>query len=237
LPIKDWPTKPTAEQAARRAFTLAAMTCRSGIEQNAGNAEAEAFRAEVLRWLGTVGVTSTLEPQELEILQAPLGTLTQRQEMSAGWRAEGLGVLAWALNRWELAPFDAPTDAPAVAEALGFMEPEGLDLLKAAKLRTLSELEEMAGQMYLLHVRLRQAYEGSGSKNAAQLAKDLGIDVTNLDLVENDLVVGDVRLTSAPKDLVRMTISTVVERHRAANWLLGENPVYSEVSYSRLGAR
>lgn len=229
---------PSAEQAARRALALAAVVCRSGIEQNAGDSEAESFRAEVLQWLDTAGVASSLEPEELEMLQAPLGTLTEQQEKNAGWRAEGLGLLAWALNRWELDPFYAPTDAPAVAEALGFMEPEGLEMLKSPKLRSKPEREELARQLYLIHMRLRQAYDKEpSSRNAAQLAIELKVNPVDLDLVDDDLAISNVPLSEVPSEVIRYTISTVAERHRAANWLLGDNPAYSEVSYSLRGAQ
>ncbi len=190
---------PTAEQAARRAFALAAVTCRGSIEQNASDPGAENFRLEVLRWLETAGVTSALEPQELEILKAPLGTLSERQEQNAGWRAEGLGVLAWALYRWDLDDFDVPSDAPAIAEALGFMEPEGLEWLKSPTLRPKLERAELARELYLVHRRLRQVYDRRpGPGKIRQLASELKVDATRLKLVEDDLVIGDVRLSEAP---------------------------------------
>ena len=225
-------TPPTAEQVAQRAFALAAVVVWStyGSEEVEDEAEANAFRDEILQWLDTAGVTPVLEPQELEILQAPLGTLTEQQAKNASWRAEGLGVLAWALNRWELASFDQPT-TPAVLDALGFLQPEGLELLKSAQLRPASEIKEMARRLYLIHGRLRQAYDVPGSMNVPQVAEDLRVDPAQLKLVEDDLVIEETPLKAAPKDLVRITISAVVERQRAANWLLGDHPVYSEVSY------
>lgn len=232
------PSSPSSEQVARRAFALAAVVYRSGIEQNAGNAEAEAFREQILQWLDTAGVTPALEPQELKLLQAPLGTLTETQAMDAGWRAEGLGVLAWALDRWELDPNYAPSDALAIAGALGFMEPEGLELLKSPKLRPISEQEELARRSYLVHMRLRQAYEGASSTTSfAKLATDLRVDEASLGLIEDDLTINGIRLTAVPEEILRIVISTVVEQHRAANWLLGDNPLYSEVSYSLRGTQ
>jgi len=113
---------PSADRVARRALSLAALVCRSAIEDNAGNQEAEAFRASVVSWAGDVGLTDELEPGEIGILEAPLGSLTQRQVIDASWRTEGLAVLAWALGRCELPPYDAQANAPRIAEALGFCE-------------------------------------------------------------------------------------------------------------------
>ena len=232
------PPGPSADRVARRAFVLSAMVFRSGLEDIAGDSGAEARRVEVLRWLDTAGVTTALEPEELKILRAPLGTLTEQQQKNAGWRSEGLGVLAWALNRRELDPFDVPTDAPAIAEALGFMKPEGLEMLKSPELRSRSEREELARRLYLIHRRLRQAYDKkAGSRSIAQLARELKVDPVKLGLVDDDLAVSGIRLAEVPREVVRYTISTVAERHRAANWLLGDNPAYSEVSYALRGAR
>jgi len=232
------PPGPSADQAARRAFVLAAMVFRSGLEGSAGDSGAEARRAEMLRWLDTAGVTPALEPEEFAILRAPLGSLTEQQQKNAGWRSEGLAVLAWALKRWELGSFEVPADAPAIAEALGFMKPEGLEMLKSPELRSRSEREELARRLYLIHMRLRQAYDTkASSKSIAQLARELKVDPVKLGLVDDDLAVSGRRLAEVPREVVRYAISTVVERHRAANWLLGDNPVYSEVSYALRGAR
>ncbi|HVR95083.1 MAG TPA: DUF4272 domain-containing protein [Thermoanaerobaculia bacterium] len=228
-------TPPTAVQVTQRAFVLAAIVARGAAERSVGDPEAEAFRVEVLQWLDAAGVTSALEPQELEILQAPLGTLTEQQAKNAGWRAEGLGVLAWALNQWELASFDVPTDAAVVAETLGFLKPEGLELLNSAQLRSPLETKELARRMYLIHMKLRLADQGSRSPDIYEVAKRLRVDPDKLGLVEDDLVIDDTPLKAASEDLVRMTLSTVVERHRAANWLLGDHPVYSEVIYAFRG--
>jgi hypothetical protein len=232
------PPGPSADQVARRAFVLAAMVLRSGLEGSAGDSGAEARRVEMLRWLDTAGVTAALEPEELEILRAPLGTLTEQQQKNAGWRSEGLGVLAWALNRWELDSFEVPTNAPAIAEALGFMKPEGLEMLKSPELRSKPEREELARRLYLIHRRLRQAYDKkASSRNIAQLARELKVDSVKLGLVEDDLTIGGIRLAKVPREVLRYAISTVAERHRAANWLLGDNPAYSKVSYALRGAR
>jgi len=229
---------PSADQVARRALVLAAIVLRSGMEDSAGDSEAEALRVEVLRWLDTTGVAAALEPEELEILGAPLGTLTEQQQRNAGWRSEGLGVLAWALNRWELDSFDVPTDAPVIAEALGFMEPEGLELLGSPNLRSKSEREELARELYLIHMRLRQAYDQEpSSRNVAQLARELKVEPGKLGLVNDDLAVSGIRLAEVPPEVIRYTISAVAERHRAANWLLGDKAAYSEVSYSLRGAQ
>jgi len=48
--------------------------------------------------------------------------------------------------------------------------------------------------------------------------------------VEGDLALGDVPISKATDDVYRRCVSIAVERHQAANWLRGHDPVYSEVT-------
>src|SRR5690606_38129464 len=88
------PEPPPPNRVAQRALVLAAVSCRSGIEDDASNREAEAFRRQALAWLRDVGAIEEVEPDELALLSAPLGTLRKRQVIDGSWRGEGLGVLA-----------------------------------------------------------------------------------------------------------------------------------------------
>ena len=83
---------PSANRVARRALALAAVACRSGIETDAGNPEAEKFREEIVEWLERVGLNDEIEPNEMALLITPLGELTERQTIDASWRGEGLAV-------------------------------------------------------------------------------------------------------------------------------------------------
>jgi hypothetical protein len=110
--------------------------------------------------------------------------------------------------------------------------------LKSPQLRSRFEREELARRLYLIHLRLRQAYgKKASSRSIAQLARELKVDSVKLGLVDDDLAMRGIRLAEVPREVVRYAISTVAERHRAANWLLGDNPAYSKVSYALRGAR
>ena len=71
--------RPSPTRVARRALVLSAVVCRSGIEANAGDPEAEAFRGRILPWLESAGAALEAEPDELMVLRTPLGSLSVRQ--------------------------------------------------------------------------------------------------------------------------------------------------------------
>ena len=108
---------PSAERVARRALCLAAVVCRSAIEGDAGNGEAEALRQSVLEWAAAIGIIPEIEPRELALLQAPLGGLSERERIDGSWRGEGFAVLAWALGRCDLPPYDIEAEPYIIARA------------------------------------------------------------------------------------------------------------------------
>jgi len=101
-PEEDPWIPPTPYRVAARALVLSAVACRGFIEKEAGNAEAEDLRLRVASWVASVGISSEVEPHELAMLDAPLGALSPKQAMDAGWLCEGLAMLAWVLQRFPL---------------------------------------------------------------------------------------------------------------------------------------
>jgi hypothetical protein len=224
---------PSPERVARRAFVLAALACRSAIEGDADNSEAEAFRGQVVEWLTQAGIASELEEGERLVLEAPLGTLTRCQGIDGSWRAEGLVVLAWVLEKWGLPSYDELSNPADIADALGFMAQEGFSLLEAPRLRDGSEIQAFANRILMIHWRLRQFQADRRSIEFEELVKSPGCpfpDVQGIRYVNKDLAIGNVALSEAHEQEWAEVMSIVVERHRAVNWLLGNAPTYSEVS-------
>jgi hypothetical protein len=224
---------PSAERVARRALVLAAVVCRSAIEGDAGNAEAEAFRQSVLAWTETIGIAPEMESDEMKLLRTPLGGLTSRERIDGTWRAEGLAVLGWALGRSELPPYDVGADPLAVADALGFREAANETVLADARLRAPEELVALADELLALHWRLRQ-YSLDGKaidfKSTAAKAWFGPLPIARLRLAEGDLELRGVPIFRAPEALWREAMSIASERQQAANWLMGQDEIYSEVT-------
>ena len=94
-----------------------------------------------------------------ELLSAYLdGELTadERAKVDATWRLEGLGVLAWALGRFELPPYDQLVVPKDLIHSLGFPDVEpARELVASPSLRPPAELEALRKQTLGLHWRLR----------------------------------------------------------------------------------
>ena len=91
--MEDEDIPPSAQRVAARALVLSAIVCRSAIEGDAGNEQAEAFRQSVLGWLHESRVAGEMESAELAVLQCDLGGLTDRQRIDASWKKKNLIIL------------------------------------------------------------------------------------------------------------------------------------------------
>jgi hypothetical protein len=117
------PDPPTAQRVARRALALAAVCARGLVElEDASDPMVEVHRKKVLDWIDALAIGDELEPDEWKALQRPVGTLDRQAAVNATWRVEGLAVLAWALQRFELPAYDQMVDPSVLLNFVGFLD-------------------------------------------------------------------------------------------------------------------
>jgi hypothetical protein len=224
---------PSAERVAARALVLSAIVCRSAIEGDAGNPKAEAFREDVLSWICGIGLVEEAESNEFALLECKLGGLSDRQRIDASWRAEGLAVLAWALRRGELPVYDKRADPYPIAQALGFREMRQDTVLAIPGLRPQEEISDLADTLFTLHWRMRQYSLDRKPMNFEEFANTAWfgpLSLLGLRLVSDDLEVRGVPVWDASEEDWREVLSIARERQQAANWLTGQELLYSEVT-------
>lgn len=225
---------PAPQRVAARALVLCAVVCRGFIEQEPKSRDNDALRRRVLDWLDGLKLMPEAEPKELAMLRAPLGTLPPQDAVDAGWRCEGLAVLAWALQVFELPGYDTEMEPKAVTEALGFLwAEEAAELLAAPTLRPAAELERVGRQLFALNWRLTEFSLRPKSLYFGAFAKDAWfgpLDASYVRLMQGDLAVGNQPIIRATPEEVAALASVARERHEAINWLLGQDPVYSRVA-------
>ncbi len=225
---------PAPQRVAARALVLCAVVCRGFIEQEPKSRDNESLRRRVLDWLDGLTLMPEVEPSELALLRAPLGTLSPQDAVDAGWRCEGLALLAWALQVFELPGYDEEVEPKAVTEALGFLwAEEAGELLAAPTLRPAAELERVGRQLFALNWRLTEFRLRPKSLYFGAFAKDAWfgpLDISYVRLMQGDLAVGNQPLIRAAPEQVGALASVARERHEAINWLLGQDPLYSRVS-------
>jgi len=219
---------PTPLRVAQRALVLASVSCRGFIERDIEN---EPLRQRVIAWLNALGLVDELEPDEASLLTTPVGYLTQQQSVDAGWRCEGLVVLAWALGSRDLPDHDESVHPKEVADILGFLDaaPSALGM---PTLRPQSELQRCSDLFFALHWRLREFSRYRKPIDFASFARTVWfgpLEIGDLRLVDDDLAIGYLPVSAAPEAEFSRCLSIAMERHQAVNWLRGYAEVYSEV--------
>jgi hypothetical protein len=230
------PTPPPARRVAARTLVLAAVVGRASLEtRGEGGADAPT----PLEWLNSLGIARELEPWESAFLRQPLGRAAPAVVGNASWRAEGLAVLAWALNRFPLPAYDEATLPESALASVGYGSREvGRQLLDAGVLRPAAEIERLAAHATVVTWRLRTfglspvPWHFSDYLRGHGAFKESWLD--GLRFLDGDLAVGDRPITQAPAEHVHACAGIAVERHVAAYWLEGDDPVYSRVDPSTL---
>lgn len=225
---------PTLDRICQRAFVLATLACRASLEEAPREPRAMELHAQLQDWLVEEGLQQEFETSEWSRVLAPLGALTVREHIDMSWRSEGLMVLAWALQRVELKPFDQPAEGSAVAGAIGFLEPGAVrELVRQARLRSEDELMWLADLTLAVHWRLREyslRAEPMNFVDFAQRCQWAQMPVADLQILDGDLALRGTPISGASDDVLGECTSIIRERQQAANWLIGQEELYSEVT-------
>jgi hypothetical protein len=226
-------TPPLPSRVAARALVLAAISCRGLIEKDAGDRDAEELRLEILPWLDTVGAAEELEPAETDLLSTPLGGLDDKKTINMSWQSEGMLVLAWALGYANLPAFHVECEPSDIASGMGFLGERQRTPLHSPQLRGLAEIEASADLYLTLHWRLREFSLRPVTMDFVDYVARSRWGALRLDHIEiqdRDLAIDGTRLDKIEAKQLHRTLGITQERHTAFNWLLGFEPIYSEVT-------
>jgi hypothetical protein len=198
--------------------------------------QAEAHRKRLLGWVGELALEQELELKELELVNQPVGGLEQQAMIDASWCLEGLGVLAWALEVFELPPYDELVDAGVLLPATGYLDlNQATALLGSRVLRPVEELRELQEQCFAIHWRLRNFQLDKKSMDFRTFARECWfgpLDISGAHFCDNDLALGEVAIGQAEPQEFQKALSSAKERHLAINWLVDGGEVYSETDTS-----
>jgi hypothetical protein len=226
-------TPPSPERVAARALVLSVISCRGLIEQDAGEPEAERLRESLLGWLDSIGALAELESSETELISTPLGGLDRKRARQAGWQSEGMVVLAWALGFAKLPAFEVECDPTDIANRMGFLDERHQTPLHSPRLRDMSEIETWADTYLTLHWRLREFSVKQSSMDFVTYVSECQwarLSLDHLETQNRDLAIDGVRVDKLECEKFRKTLGITQERHIAFNWLLGLEPIYSQVT-------
>jgi hypothetical protein len=221
--------------------------------------ENERIRRNVLRWIKNSGLNPELEAEEYKFLVTPVSRAPERDVIDAEWRSEGLAVLMWALQRFELPPYDRGSTEDLAMERIGFLSSVAeADRSEPPWLRPAREIDRFRSHITIVSWRLTQfrvsrelpLYQDALSRvGAGRTGIGEGMDflgylrghpsfkeywLDGLRVIDGDLAIVDRSIANAPRDTVKKCMSTVTERHIAAYWLLGDGEIYSNVDAATL---
>jgi hypothetical protein len=218
---------------ARRALILSGVVCRASIESYTDEEYKRETADDIHEWFDELDLWPYLEPDEEQIIRSPFGEMPRGAEIQGTWYVEGLAVLAWALRRGEFPPHDQKVDAIAVTNALQFLDPDAETLLISPTVRDQAEPQAAREWFYDLHCKLGGFLRHGGDGRLASWIGDylaiLGID-PKLVMHDGRLTVDGKPVGEANRRRLEEWESVIRERHRATIWLVGEQPLYTELS-------
>lgn len=208
---------PDATRVARRALALAAVTARAILEQDTDNEAAPSTAADLLAWLTDLRIADELEAEELAVLECPVGELEQGPQIGATWRLEGLGVLAWALGKYEIPAHDELVSLDALWESVGLLNRDvSSRILARPALRSHDEIAELANRLFAVHWRLRNFHIDPSPMDFADFAATCWfgpLDIAGLPLIDGDLALQGERIDRASEDVFSSALSEIGRAH------------------------
>ncbi|HEX8348753.1 MAG TPA: DUF4272 domain-containing protein [Hymenobacter sp.] len=226
---------PTQQRVAQRAIVLTILAYRGRLDSQSRNPAAVASWVKVKDWFGSLNINEELEPEEEHVFAAPLGTLTFQQAINAGWRTEGAGVLAWALNCYSLPKLDEFSNIDEIADGLGILNSLEKSTLYTGRLRSPEEIEHYGSIALTIHWRLRQFGLQPEAIDFEAFVRGAWWGPLSLDgvkLLKKDMAIQNKPISKADRQVVEQVQSIAMERHQAINWLMGWDEIYSDVDTS-----
>jgi hypothetical protein len=224
---------PDAFRVAQRAMVLASCACRASLEASSKDRGARRMHDDLQKWVVDIGVRDEFEDCEWNSVVAPLGSLDRRTHLNLSWRTEGLVVLAWSLGRADLPPYDEEADGPSVGDTIGFLDDSARDLLLSPRLRPAADLEWIANLTVAVHWRLRKLSLDPKAMDFCAFAHSVEwaeFPVDDLKFLDRDLALRGTPIAQASRTVIDCCSSIIRERQQAANWLRGDQELYSEVT-------
>jgi hypothetical protein len=159
---------PSAE-AAKRALCLASILARTNLEygimadhQNGAlhsSDDNDLFQKKQRHFMEDQGIWNALSAQERTLLEKRIGTWSTQEIANGQWRAEGLGVLLWALGAIQpLPPYDKPMSDGDFLNAFLPDPHRSLEFVEKAALRDGREIVRTRGvaELWLWRARTTQ---------------------------------------------------------------------------------
>jgi Domain of unknown function (DUF4272) len=206
------------------------LACRAMIDGDP-DPSAQEMAGKILPLTRETGIYEAYEPAELRLLHAPWGSLPRRERLALSWAVEGVAVLAWALGKAPLPPFDTRCEGAPVGSALGLFQHETPESIRAATLRDPAEIEMRALTYEAISWRLARFLETRQRIDFVSRLPNyssphlLSGGFTLLE--DGDLAVDGAPLVEISEERLSEICTIVRQRRKAFRWLLGYEKNYT----------
>jgi hypothetical protein len=208
------------------------LACRAMIDGDP-DPTAQELAGKILPLTQETGIYQTYEPAELRLLNAPWGSLPRRERVALSWAVEGVAVMAWALGKADLPPFDTRCEGAPVGSSLGLFQHDP-EVLRDATLRDPFEIESRALTYEVLSWRLERFLDTRQRIDFVSRLKNLNSPLITAGaftlLEDGDLAVDGAPLVEISEERLFEVCTIVRERHKAFRWLLGYEKNYAAVT-------
>ena len=231
----------SAATVAERCVILAALIRRLWIESSFAleNAEDWADEAFDLReWLRTEAIWTSLTALEADILQRPVGGVSEDDLALYTWQAEGLATLGWAIRLTDLLPPGDEGEISAVVQAVPAPWDSTAAWMRGAQLRSEAEIaiERDRAEIYEWRIALespRRFATGQEQVDYMAAIRDVVREAGATGLLDRkagtDFSIGDRPLPEFDATSLERLAALAEVRLRALNWLCGFGSSWDEV--------
>jgi Domain of unknown function (DUF4272) len=206
------------------------LACRAMIDGDPDPGALE-MAGKILPLTRESGIYESYQPAERRLLHAPWGSLPRRERLALSWAVEGVAVLAWALGKAPLPPFDTRCEGAPVGSSLGLFQHESPQVIRAATLRDPAEIETRAHTYEALSWRLARFLESRHRIDFASRLPNYNsphLLAGGFTLLEDgDLSVDGAPLVEISEERLGEICTIVRQRHKAFRWLLGYEKNYA----------
>jgi hypothetical protein len=195
------------------------------------NPGAKKMSDAILTFVNGVGIANELLPREIQLLDAPFGTISEPDRIATSWLSEGMTVLAWSIGLAELPDFQTKCHPGPGSISLGMFRPGTRERLSQAALRDAAEIEMKSLTYLALNWRIGQfVLDPAATLDFAARLKDPhspDLLVDEIELVDGDMAIDGLPLSKVPHERAGEVFYVVRERFNAFRWLQGFSPAYS----------
>ncbi len=156
-------------QVAKRAIILGTISLRASLDVT-DDPRLPDLSQQLMPWLHDTGCDDEVDPIERELLETPIGELSDSQQMDVNWAGEAAAFFCWMLNLAGPPEPKCIADQSTLPSVLKILKPTAIDIIQRASLRDLAQIEGLSTRYVLIRSMLQESRVSSEVKDVLRRA-------------------------------------------------------------------